>query len=356
MTTTLIDATPVTSAPPNLPSLSPGQFTFPMAPAISVRSACLEKLEQKSCWACASGVPLALEVSTSDATATRVTLNSSYDNDRPKYGPFPPEMVGTVPVQLVLDTDQPGRGPAYLFQQTINKTVVLHEDALNASTSPQKRDWDDLEALAELHPRANTFAQPGEKPWFCFWNNTMLQGFIYVTIDANEQGDVSLASSVATAAPTLATAAATAAAAPSAAGLSPSVPTPTTTAPAYVRRGDHDAAKYALASTSSSTAPVAAATASASGAWPSNLPPAYPKAIKLEERRIPGVSSAPYCQQMQILDDYGLGPLPDRTIQLEETESTRQHRMVYGQRHRKYRRDKRSIMDDNYCACVWLGQ
>ena len=345
-----------------------------MAPAISVRSACLAQLEQKSCWACASGVPLALEVSTSDARATRITLNSSHDDDRPRYGARPPEMQGTVPVQLVVDTDQPARGPAYLFQQPINKTVVLHEQALNGSGGRgsdggkphAKRSWDELERLAALHPRANTFAQPGERPWFCHWNNTMLQGFIYVNVSASEGDDWSLASSVATAVPTSGPV--------SASDYSSSVGLPTTTAttPAaaaapsatpHARRGvAHDRAAdgdaHAMPSATTTTATGRpTVSASAHGSWPSDLPPAYPKAIKLEERRLPGVSATPYCVQMQILDDLSLGPLPDDgRVVLEETESARQHRMVYGQRHRKYRRDKRSVNDDNYCACVWLGQ
>ena len=347
-----------------------------MAPAISVRSACLEQLEQKPCWACASGVPLTFEVETSDSTPTRVSLSAPRNDPRPKYGPVPPSMDGDVPVQLVTDNDQPGRGPAYLFQQTVNKTVILHEEALNSSAKA-KRSWEDLERTARLQPRANTVAQPGQRPWVCFWNMTMLQGFVYVTVNASEEIDLSLASSAATAtaAPTpvwpssYSSNAPQPAATDAAYGMtasSPAVPT-TTSAPAdkYAKRAPGH------------WQPVTTATSSDSSPWPSGLPVPYPKAIKLEERRIPGISQPPYCQQMQVLDDYGLGPLDVARVQLDEDEPSTQHRLVYGKfetghrRQRQRRRQRRRRWgsnggggnaddgesdDDDFCACVWAGQ
>jgi hypothetical protein len=36
----------------------------------------------------------------------------------------------------------------------------------------------------------------------------------------------------------------------------------------------------------------------------------YPRPVKIEERRLPGTSSPPYCIQMQILDNYEWNPVP----------------------------------------------
>ena len=355
ITTTLIDATPVTSAPPDLPTLPVGKYIFPMAPAISVRSACVQDLSQKQSWGCASGIPLNVDID-QDGSSTKVTLSSTPDA-KPNYGPISPNMAGPAPIQLVIDTDQPDRGPAWFFQQPVNKTVILHENAINSS-AVHKRGWQEIEHESELHRRSRTAAQPGEKPWLCFWNMTMLQGFIYVSVDANEELDLSLASSVATAAPTPDS--------PYGADLPSSTSTlatvaspaasPSTTAPAVLQKGkrapgdDHDHNAYDGPPTSTSAAPE-----TSTAAWPSGLPLPYPKAIKLEERRIPGISQPPYCQQMQVLYDGSLGNLPGPpVVHLQEREAPVQRRVVYNvQRHRP-RISRR--YDDDYCACVWVGQ
>lgn len=100
------------------------------------------------------------------------------------------------------------RGPAYTFQQPFNKTVVVRESDFPGSipnTPAKKRDlgskWLGIAAdLIGLSKRQsgedsgvdqsdfdqNLYAGPKDRPWFCFWNGTYLDGFIYVYGQAAE--------------------------------------------------------------------------------------------------------------------------------------------------------------------------
>ena len=83
------------------------------------------------------------------------------------------------PFLMVKDTDEPENGPAFYFQQRYNKLVVIPEDAIDKDAGKIKREiyngtgsWTGLQA------------QPSDKPWFCYWNHTFVEGFIYPNKEA----------------------------------------------------------------------------------------------------------------------------------------------------------------------------
>lgn len=185
------------------------------------------------------------------------------------------------------DKDDFNKGPAYVFQQQYDKLVIVHEDDIPGGIPSSKRSllkrWfydEGLENHGSLIGRQDddewmsvSIAQPIDRPWFCYWNNTILEGFIFVTQDASASA--------------------------SASGASPS----------------------------------AAATSSGSPQFPGSRfkrqsppSPPYPKSVKIEERR-PLNPSAPYCEQMQILNTWQPGPVVNpnthlvNTVYLSETES-----------------------------------
>ena len=200
------------------------------------------------------------------------------------YGSQPPQLNQPAPLVLMNDKDDYGKGPAYVFQQPYDKLVIVHERDFPGGVQSSKRSFvkrwlygDGPESFGSLTGRqendendewtSQLSAQPGDKPWFCYWNNTILEGFIFVTQDAS-----------------------------------------------------------ASTSTSDASSPSAAATSSGSGPFDGSRlkrhSPAissYPKSVKIEERR-PLKPSQPYCQQMQILNTLQPGALPN-TIYLNETGS-----------------------------------
>lgn len=100
------------------------------------------------------------------------------------FGTQPPVLNNDQVLNLVIDSQEPGRGPAWFFELPYNKLVILPEAALTApsSTSNRRRHYGvkDENHLADIQRKL--VAQPGDKPWFCYWNGTLLEGFIYVRI------------------------------------------------------------------------------------------------------------------------------------------------------------------------------
>ncbi len=202
-----------------------------------------------------------------------VSLNYPAAPNAPiQYGAQPPQLNHPSPLALMENRDDPTRGPAYFFVQVYNKTVILREDDLPGGYPPSKRSllerWFFNEEAADkptrLHERddstweSGSIAQPTDKPWYCFWNGTILEGFIFITQSVNTSASETTVP-------------------PSAAA----------TSEAYSQRMNQPPGKRQ--------------------ASPSPLQ--YPKMIKIEERRPQNNYVQPYCQQMQILNTGQPGPL-----------------------------------------------
>ena len=81
------------------------------------------------------------------------------------------------PFLLVSDKDDPANGHAYYFLTTYDKVVVLPGNALSGGSNKIRRDypggsgaWGVTKETAEI----------GDRPWFCYWNSTSVEGFLYV--------------------------------------------------------------------------------------------------------------------------------------------------------------------------------
>ena len=246
-----------------------------------------------------------------------VSLNyPAVPGPRVQYGAQPPELDDQSPLVLMEYRDDPTKGPAYIFGQHYNKTVILKEEELPGGYLPPKRSlferWSLNEEVTDkpsrLHERddstwgSGSFVQPSDKPWYCFWNGTILEGFIFITEPANYSASESTTSSY-----------------PAATSES----YPATTSESYP-------------ATTSESYPVAT-----SEAYPKYGPPPkrqappnfpqYPKMIKIAERRPQNNCVQPYCQQMQILNTGQPGPLRSPTtneliiVNLTELEPPFQH-------------------------------
>jgi hypothetical protein len=215
------------------------------------------------------------------------------------YGLQTPDL-SLQPLQLVLDLDYKAYGPAYHFFARYDKVVVLRPDELSLSSGIKKRQDD-------KNFRQRFQVRPGDLPWYCFWNRTYIEGYIYVE-------DNSTAAASFTGFPTQAPSgspsasydvagflAAASTAAPTT-GTVPSIPSGAAATPSPIARRDTQS----------------------DAAAPPRMPP-YPRIVKIEERRLPD-SPPPYCQQMILLDNGRIAPattgVGPKKILLQEVDPT----------------------------------
>jgi hypothetical protein len=244
------------------------------------------------------------------------------------YGTQPPILSTEENLYLVNDSDHMDMGPAWYFRAVYDKLVIVPENSLPPPTS----DW----RTKRRHDgkQRKSVAEAGDKPWFCYWNGTILETFIYVNIP-NPSAQPIATSAIAS-------------------GYG-SGPVPTT---------------YTLSSNPGPSA--AMPTTGASAAAPSSgtenpvLPLEYPKQIRIEERREskdqPGYVP-PYCIQMYINSNGCAVPYMDGgnapvEITLHEVEPVL-HKTL-----------RRSVVDgfgvheseligrqqEQSCDCVWQSQ
>ena len=292
--TTLIDAVPITSTPSDLPPLPTGAYTLDLENADTSSSDCLlESPDQLVAWACSEDAKLKLEVVASDAGYQISVQDQISYGAPPRYGPQTPQLSGPTLSRLMNDKGDWDKGPAYFFQRKFDKVVILREEAFDNAQARRKRGWrhdwgDDMELSQR---RTNDVMQTGDKPWYCYWNQTIVEGFLYINKTASEGGDAAddpttTKSSIyaATAFPTL-----------------PSNQPAPSSSYGSMRRKKRDQV----------------------------LNSSYSKVVKIEEIRREG-SPQPYCQQFQMLYNGGRGivNLPDSQepaiIRLNEVEPVEQ--------------------------------
>ncbi|MCJ1389170.1 hypothetical protein MMC18_002025 [Xylographa bjoerkii] len=332
VTATIADATRLASPPADLPMLPKGYFGVPLGQPADVSSSCISQPDQADTWQCVSNGYLGMNVLPADYDTTQVAINSTLPDAYPfYYGPQVPMLQGQTSLQLVNDTNDPGRGPAYFFQQNFNKIIVL--PANQFSQASRKRASSKAVTESYVSEReTNTFqnrmppAGPGDKPWFCFWNGTILEGFIYVTenISSSQTNTTNMVQSLL-----------------SSAVVSPTASSAIPSSSYYAKSRQHHDKR--------------------TSDWPAAMPIIYPNVVKIEERRNVTNGVQPYCQQMQILDDLSVVPLPNTTssvtrVIIDENEFPAQRRSLADStdpmdvRWRNRRRDSYSP-----CSCEWLS-
>ena len=338
-TTSLVDAVPITATPSDLPPLPTGTFALKLGtPSVSSNS-CLNNNAQSKAWQCANGQNLSFVI-TQPGCGFRVL---GPDPSLPiRYGAQPPQIQDSTWMQLMHDKDGWDRGPAFFFQRAFDKVVVVKESdfsaTLNSRSFIESGDYDERAALEDRDVTPNgppdAIAEPTSKPWFCYWNGTMLEGFIFVKQDTNLSNASTSASSYISFQPPYG---------------SNSIPPATN-----------------MAFPPASSIP---------GSWskrdmptPTNLA-SFPKVIKVEERRNPLNPVQPYCVQMQILNNNKPGPLVDPAtgqimkVNLSENEIPQQKSSTHGPpgRRRSWHlmrnegSERRDVAGASNCGCQWLS-
>lgn len=336
--TVTFDATPI-STPANLPALPQGDFVLPLS-LNSAPNTCFNNTAQSSAWSCNiafdQAVALQLEITRNAPQLGRdgtydVTLLTNFssggfpedDDDLSTnslmYGASAPLIQPAMNLELVNDTFDLDRGPAWFRMVPYNKTVVLAENAFSASTSSKQRRGD-----PDFGPTVGNFqrkgvAEAGDKPWICVWPGTFVEIFIYATQNSSYASQASA---------TITT-----------------EPTSSTTS----------------AGTTTGNSGTATATVSAGpgGAPGTEIIPttdrlnAYPRAIKVKERRV-NQSPRAYCYQVIVKSDGSTTAATDTagnvvTVDIDEIEQS----SGMDKRTNLFERGQDGDMSD--CGCMWFS-
>lgn len=262
-------------------SIPTGPFALPMGIPQESTPGCLTQANQFSAWSCKmTFAPLVITVNQTTVDGDTVQVASmgagpSVPKGTILYGLQTPTL-DKKPLSLVLDLDFKAYGPAYHFSARYDKLVILPPEQLNLGSAITPRQ--------EVMYRQRFEVKPGDYPWYCYWNDTYIEGYIYVQDNSTAASFTSFPTEWPTPTPsTLQTV-----------SIEALTVTATTTDTVSV-----DVIETAKPTTSAS-APASRRDTSSDDP-PSRMPP-YPRTVKIEERRLAN-SPQPYCQQMVLLDN-----------------------------------------------------
>ena len=253
-----------------------------------------------------------------------------------QYGVQTPQL-DLEPMQLVMDLDYKNYGPAYHFSARYDKIVVLRPEELTAGSFLKKRQTTD-----DMSSRQRFTVQPGDYPWYCYWNHTYIEGYVYAEDNSTAASFTALPTMWPTNSPSSTTSDTTTFAA--------ATPAPTSTTTTL------STAAAEIVPTSSSVVR-REATADAAASSP-RIPP-YPRIVKIEERRLPN-SPQPYCQRMVLLENGNIAPAPngnDPAVALwlqEQDPSYEEYFSVMTATTQSKRDVERRSDPSDSCHCQWM--
>lgn len=183
---TTFDADPLSTVPTDLSALPTGTWEVPVSAPTLSQTSCLQDGAESEAWSCElPKVPLNVVVAQLQGDdplndyALTMRAAESDSADYFQYGVQQPVLQEPQIMSLVTDAQEPERGPAWFFQAPYNKIVHLPEHALDPVLS--KRSLRDVvSGITVARDLDDLTASPGDKPWICYWNGTLLETFIYV--------------------------------------------------------------------------------------------------------------------------------------------------------------------------------
>lgn len=259
------------------------------------------------------------------------------------------------PFLWVQDIDHPDEEPALYFKAQYDKVVVIPEDALDIGSKKIKRHLPWFE---------DQVAGPSAKPWYCFWNDTLLEGFIYTNERIRALPSSSVSTTTTTTKPYSTPAwAATMTAVPSQT-ITTTLTMPSTTATysgaasAFPKWLHDHYPNFNMTAYTSDPPGKRKRDDDGSDDWYDELT-VYPYRVKLEERRLPG-SPLPYCIQYQVLNDGVINWIPNAqgqqiVVQLSERDPPFRPVLYPDQPpHARRLRRKRDELPGS-CHCQWMS-
>ena len=309
----MFDASPIPT-PPSLAPLPTGTFVLPIGIPQESSPNCLTVSDQLGAWSCdmsdMNGPPIQLSIGLSPGGGGYVaSLNPPSSGIQ--YGVQPPS-INMQSLSLVVDQDYPRLGPAFHFQGMYNKLVVLENFA--ASAKLRRKHADNKPPMNPDDFRHRFEVKPGDSPWFCYWNQTFIEGNIYVQHNSSDNNTPPPPPPPTSCPPTTS---------------SSSAPTsnPGTKPPSSQEESVTSAPPTTISPSVPPYNPNPLSSYTSLYLHPRDPPPDYPRVVKIEERRLPN-SPQPYCQKMTILPAGGIVPANNNdgpnVIHLQETDPTMQ--------------------------------
>ncbi|EXJ87818.1 hypothetical protein A1O1_04745 [Capronia coronata CBS 617.96] len=312
-TTVWLDADPAETGP-STPPCPTGHYSIPLNQTQEI-SSCVIDGAFSEVWSCMDFARLGINIFESSDGGPPLSVVFDDYSVMPqlfRYGPQPPDFNGTsFDLSPFKDKDDDELGVALFFSVLFDKLSILPSDAL-PPPAPSKRSIAASQLARRDAGETGGFLNVGDQPWYCFWNSTINEFWVFLGQDmdgnatsSNSTSSITSVASTSTAAPSHGTSAASPTRlteATSSQGPFPTTPYPseptggaswTGTKPARLRR---------------------AATTNA-GAYE------FPKLVKMVEKRKPDNNVQPYCQQMQVLNNWQIVPIPTvPTIAIEESD------------------------------------
>ena len=300
---------------------------------------CLSDTSPNNAWACAKSLEISLQLCLTPAGLQAQINFEASSNSQIRYGPQPPRMSRPADLRLATDKGDPKKGPALFFQQRYDKLVVIRASEFASENSKRSSDnvMGGYEAgeIEERQGPQQDFVSSSDQPWYCYWNNTALEGFIYI------EGDITSATSAQSAPATASSSAAF-------------------QLPGLLSSSLPEDAVFTGALPQAAAAPTPYVTLRKR--QDSGL--TFSKSFKLEELRRPRPKLA-YCQQMKMTDNKP-HPLPGKYRTLYEDDSNERARVFHPgsrptlRKRRDYGASKKNIVRDydsdsleSFCRCEW---
>ena len=192
VTTIWLDAIPTTLGADSSP-LPTGHYQIPLNQSQEVNQ-CIPTSSYSNAWSCMDIAYIGLNVSQNNGVYQAVFEDFSANTAAFRYGPQPPDFNGTAfDLQPMSDKDAGELGVAMFFSVLFDKlaismysptilqprmlTCAVPESALTPASNKETTTWDVFKRSADYD---GTPLIPSQKPWFCFWNSTINEVFIYL--------------------------------------------------------------------------------------------------------------------------------------------------------------------------------
>jgi len=309
----MIDASTI-AAPTNAPPLPTGHFSLPLGDPQETNQDCLANPSQLKAWACdVQPPPLFIDTQiASDGCPSAQIYPPSPQASSIQYGPQPPIVSPFLQLEFVVDLSDPQLGAALHFQDVYNKLVILDPSALSTSTKKRRQYPGPGPGPGPLpgggiHHRKNT-VQAGDLPWFCFWNGTSIEGFIYVEQHITNSSNSATTSQTGNSSPQ------------STSSTNNNQNSPTATQTTFMTSAVTEMASHFSGSKSMTSSPAARRQArdnhrgddhkgnnnkNGKGMHQNDADNTqqFPFWVKLSERRLRNIAQRPYCQKMTVASD-----------------------------------------------------
>jgi hypothetical protein len=257
------DVSPYTATPTGFAALPTGNYQVPWT-TTNVSKFCVGTSNQLASWSCQIMDPLSILVQGVIESSSLTVGEPGIQNGQFNYGAQLPYNIDPAKqnLSIMIDKEDPQLGPALFFQTLFNKLVIVEDtqDILTKRSIGER----DSGSSGSAQGQGQTASGTGAKPWFCWWNQTQIETFIYIN---QTQG--------------------------------------------------------ATASSSSSQAVPASTSAAGGGSSKRDtLVGDYPRKVKIKENRVNPNAPQAYCQQMQVNSDNSITPISGQSFKINETITT----------------------------------